>query len=231
MTELLDGGEEENAEVPAAEPRRRVTRKKTGGARKKVGGNKRAAAKKTTRKTSAAKKSTTRPTVRDAPRPSKVYQHGFFTAVISGPLVMPTEWLEALVGMTSHASINALNAQVGGALSAYNEIASELHERPDDFIEHVASLCAEGTRGEAMVDWYHGYLAAIALRPAEWKALIDDPATGDLFAPFSALQDIVNSPSKREWLANKELRGNLARALGILSVRVWELWRERLFPH
>ena len=211
--------------------RKKVAAKKTAGARKKVSGRKKAAAKKTTRKTSAAKKSTTRPPVRDAPRPSRAYQHGFFTAVISGPLVMPTEWLEAWVGVTSHASINALNAQVGGVLSAYNEIASELHERPDDFIERVASLCVEGTRGEAMVDWYHGYLAAIALRPAEWKALIDDPATGDLFAPLSALQEIVNLPSKREWLADKELRGNLARSLGILSVRVWELWRERLFPH
>jgi yecA family protein len=167
---------------------------------------------------------------RDAPPASRGYRHGFFTAVISGPLVPPTEWLGAFVGASSHDSIDALNAQLGEVFSTYDEIASELHERPDDFIERVASLCAEGTRGEAMVDWYRGYLDAIALRPVEWKAFIDDPGTDDLFAPLSALQDIVNSPTKREWLADEKLRGNLARALGILGVRVWEMWRERLFP-
>jgi yecA family protein len=155
------------------------------------------------------------------------YRHGFFTAVISGPMMVPTEWLMSFTGANSYASIEDLDAAMNDVLKVYNEVASQLLERPDDFIEGVVSVCAEGDAGEALVDWYHGFISGVALRSAEWKTLIDAPSTGDLFTPFAAMQDILSTPRKREWLRDRELRRNLSRSFGILGVRVWNLWREQ----
>jgi yecA family protein len=155
------------------------------------------------------------------------YRHGFFTAVFSGPLVMPAEWLGHLIGQSPVAAMDELNHTMGGVIGEYNEVATLLLETPDDFVERVAALCGSDDGGQGIIDWERGYSDAIALRPAEWTSMIRDERTAELFAALSAVHDIAVDAEKRTWLADGELRRNCARALGISGVRVWELWRSR----
>src|ERR1700737_1039625 len=77
-----------------------------------------------------------------APLPTtQAYRHGFFTAIVSGPMVPFTEWFGRFLGRASYESLDDVNRATGDVMNEYNDVAAELLEKPDDFIEHVATLC------------------------------------------------------------------------------------------
>jgi len=166
-----------------------------------------------------------------SPRPTQTtpaYRHGFFSAVIGGPPVMPMEWLDRLFEAPTDAGLKELNAGMRRLTETYNEVATELMQHQEAHIERVVALCvAGGLSGQGLIDWYLGYRDAMSLRPTEWQGLIASVDDATFFTPLSAMEDMLETPHKRSWLQDAELQRNLSRAFGILSSNVWALWRQR----
>ena len=70
----------------------------------------------------------------------------------------------------------------------------------------------------------------MTLRPSEWQQFLERIPDKNLFAPWGFVETVLAEPEKRAWLEDPELQRNLPRALGMLNVRVWELWRETESP-
>jgi yecA family protein len=158
---------------------------------------------------------------------TRAYRHGFFSAVIAGPMVMPTEWMGRFYEKPAYQSLEELNAELARSMEEYNAVASALFELPQQYVDDVVAVCT-GDRAppQGLIDWFRGFRDAMALRAAEWHALIAGENRGDLFTPFYAMEDMLETPGKRAWLDDPELQRNLPRALGIVARHVWELSRQ-----
>ena len=64
--------------------------------------------------------------------PNSAYGHGVFSALVAGPLVMPTEWLPYFLPPDSEA-IDDLGARVQLIMEAYDNVARELMENRENF--------------------------------------------------------------------------------------------------
>ncbi|MEO7203255.1 MAG: UPF0149 family protein, partial [Candidatus Tumulicola sp.] len=155
---------------------------------------------------------------------SSAYAHGFFSAVVSGPVSMPTAWLQRFLPANNE-SLDALNAHAQRVMSAHNEVAEQLLERPESFGNVTLRLATSDETGEELIHWQEGFHDAMGLNPAEWTGFLDDPASKDLLSPLGMIAAFVTDPERRDWLTDKTLRENLGRAVGLMTVRIWELYR------
>ena len=155
--------------------------------------------------------------------PNSAYAHGFFSALVAGPTVMPTRWLQHFISK-DHESIEDLNASAQRAMSAYNDIAVALLRRRERFGEATLAVAARDAHGEALVDWQQGFLDAMGLSPDEWMSFLSKQRR-DILQPLATIAQCCEDPSKRDWLADRGLRGNLGRSLGIMTARLWEAFR------
>jgi yecA family protein len=158
-----------------------------------------------------------------AAEPDSPYARGFFAAIVAGPMVMPTKWLQRFMA-EQYESIEDMNATMERVMTVYNKVADQLHVRPDDFVESTLAIAKNDTSGTMLVDWQRGFVAAIELSPAEWGSVHAEHPLTDLMAPIAMIAQMSETPSKRGWLTDQKLRENLGRSLGIMTVRLWELW-------
>ena len=154
------------------------------------------------------------------------YVNGFLAAVIVGPLVVPSVWLPLLLPTRSLAGLPEANATLTGFMTSYNAMVQDLAERPEVFVADIIKLCGGDPSGTALRDWAQGFTDAADLRGAEWQSFMRK-TTHDLFAPLAGVAEVGADPRKRDWLRNDELRLNFSRALAIMTVRIWELWRDQ----
>lgn len=155
--------------------------------------------------------------------PHSAYAHGFFSALAAGPTVMPTYWLQRFIS-TEHESTDDLNANAQCVMSAYNEVADALLRRRELFGEATLAIVAEDAHGDALVDWQRGFLDAMELSPDEWMSFLSRQPK-DILQPLAVISQCSEDPSKRDWLEDRALRGNLGRSLGIMTARLWEAFR------
>ena len=59
-----------------------------------------------------------------------------------------------------------------------------------------------------------------------WTRLIDDPEHKSLLEPLGMLWQIDDDPARRDWLANDELRADIGFSIGVMTVRIWEYFRD-----
>ncbi len=67
------------------------------------------------------------------------------------------------------------------------------------------------------------------LNPAEWARLLSSFPCKDILGPLAIISQCSEDPSKRDWLADQELRENLGYSLAVMTVRLWEAYREQPF--
>lgn len=162
-----------------------------------------------------------------APRdPNSAYAHGFFSAVVAGPMVMPTKWLERFIS-TTHESTEELNASAQRVMSVYNEIADRLSQQRERFADGTLQIARRDANGNALVEWQQGFLDALDLNPNEWTALLSSFPRKDILSPLATIHQFAGDPGKREWLADRDLRENLGHSLGVMTVRLWEAYRKQ----
>lgn len=154
--------------------------------------------------------------------------HGFLTAIVSGPVLMPRVWLGEFVFPIEDE--NSAAASLAEVMNLHNVIAQQLHKSPDEYIESTHAMLTADSNPKALVAWHDGYLKAIAYAYEQWEPLLSDPINRDLMTPFALVSDCTSDPTKRAWLDNHELRGNVARAMLIAALRIREFWFERLVP-
>jgi yecA family protein len=182
-------------------------------------------------------KPSARPSVRSrgrrsdrSPRPSRPvrdprssYAHGFFSAIVAGPMVMPAKWLQRF--LTEHESVDELNKSARSVMDAYNKVAEQLLERREQFGSETLAVARRDADGSALIGWQRGFLDAINLNPDEWAALLSTFKRNDILKPLAMISEFSQDPNKRNWLTDQELRENIGRALGVMTARLWEAYR------
>ena len=159
--------------------------------------------------------------------PTSAHAHGFFSALIAGPMVMPSAWLPHFMASTPE-NAGAVKASAGRVLMAYNDVADLLQKRSANFADSLLAFARADERGDTLCEWYRGFFEAMNLRGQEWLTLEDDPQTHDLVAPLSAMAEITGDSSRRNDLLDLRLRESLGLALGHMTVQMAEIFRKRL---
>jgi len=156
--------------------------------------------------------------------------HGFFTSVVSGPMITPSEWIPVVFGGSDDRAWQTMD-QARSAMSLlmrfYNEVASSLHPDAAQYGILVDRLGDEADTSDFADDWCKGYLAGIALREDEWKEAMEDPQLSPSFLPILAIaspgrigMDVLDTTDRAEMLD----------ALPKCAVEIYEWWRKKLLP-
>jgi uncharacterized protein len=158
--------------------------------------------------------------------PTSAYGHGFLSAVVAGPMVMPSAWLQRFLAM--QLSIDDLNAAAARVMGAHNEVAQQLVERRESFGEITLRLAKSDQTGGELIEWQRGFCDAMDLNTDGWTQFLGDAEHKTLLEPLIFIGDLANDPDRRDWLADRTLRQNLGRAVGVMTVRIWELYRDEV---
>jgi yecA family protein len=153
--------------------------------------------------------------------------HGFLTSVVSGPLIMPSEYRRIVFGdpeehawedidqaRRAHTFLMRLNNEVAGGLMSgeVGVLLDQLFDPPDD------EIFAE--------DWCRGYIAGMSLRETEWKPAIEDPAIADYFTPIFAIAD-PKETGLDKYLDDKKHYEETLDLLPAAAQAIYNWWREK----
>jgi uncharacterized protein len=153
--------------------------------------------------------------------------HGFFTSVISGPLVKPTEWLEVVFGDSFDRKwknrdqlhratdlIMRFNTEVAHGLMRddFGVLLQQPNDQPDE--EILAN------------EWCRGYIVGMSLRGEEWKPAIEDDEISPYISPIVAIADPETTGLDKYLSVRKHYDEALA-LLPASAVAIYNWWRER----
>jgi uncharacterized protein len=153
--------------------------------------------------------------------------HGFFTSVISGPQIKPTEWLDAVFGdsfVRKWKNRNHLHRAIDLIMRFNNEVASDLMtgkfgvlleqrgEPPDD--EEFGEL------------WCRGYTVGMSLRAEEWVPAIESDAIMPYLTPIIGMAK-PEQIGLDEYLGDKKRYSETLDLLPKCSLAIYKWWRER----
>jgi uncharacterized protein len=154
--------------------------------------------------------------------------HGFLTSVISGPMIVPSEWIPVIFGdpdKTAWETMDQARRAMGLIMRFYNEISSDLASggRYSILIDRI------GDRPDTLDladDWCRGYALGIAMREDEWKEPMEAAELQEAFIPILALAH----PEKTGFdpLKNPEKYEELVDVLPNCAVEIYEWWRKKL---
>jgi len=158
------------------------------------------------------------------PRPeSAAFRHGFFSAIVAGPMIMPTAYLSWLMPRTSE-SLESLNAHLSATMVEQNTIADQLLRDSDAYRREFAQRFGDR---DSLTDWKDGFAFAMALAGEDWiAAMRADSELERRFEPIGSLMQIAYDPDRRHWLDDAGLRANMVNALPLSVTLLWERWRE-----
>ncbi len=160
------------------------------------------------------------------PRPeSAAFRHGFFSAIVTGPMIMPTVYLSWLMPRASE-SLESLNAHLSATMGEQNTIADQLLRDSDAYRREFAERFSDR---DSLTDWNDGFAFAMALAGEDWiAAMRTDSELEHRFEPIGTLIQIAYDPHQRHWLGDAGLRANLVNALPLSVTLLWARWRELL---
>jgi uncharacterized protein len=152
--------------------------------------------------------------------------HGFFTSVISGPLIKPTEWLEVVFGDSYDVKWDRdhLHRATDLIMRFNNEVAAGLVS--DDFGVLLQQPNDESETEIRADEWCRGYIVGMSLRSEEWKPAIEDDAISPFISPIVAIAD----PEETGLDKYLSVRKHYDEALILLpssAVAIYNWWRER----
>jgi len=154
--------------------------------------------------------------------------HGFLTSVVSGPMIVPSEWIPVVFGAPDDSTWETVD-QARRAMTLlmrfYNEVVSDLGPGGRRYAILIDRIGDRPDTLDIADDWCRGYTLGIALREDEWKEAMEAPDLSDAFLPILALGrpektylDPLKNPQK--YAAMLELLPNCAAA-------IYEWWRKR----
>jgi len=150
--------------------------------------------------------------------------HGFFTAVVSGPMVMPSEWLPVVVGENRRgwSSLAEMRSALDITMAVFNAVAQELSAAPGGFAVSIERV-GEGADKDFAEHWCRGYLRGMALRPDDWLPLVADP---EVRGPLGLIV-VTGLHDQGERLVQPLAGADMQGALAYAAVQIYEYWRRR----
>ena len=112
--------------------------------------------------------------------------HGFFTSVVSGPMVAPSEWMPVIFGDSDDRvweSVDQARRAMNTVMRFYNEVATDLRAG-DRFSIMIDRIGEEPDAVDLADDWCKGYLLGASLRDTEWEEAMEDPELSPAFLPM-----------------------------------------------
>jgi yecA family protein len=116
--------------------------------------------------------------------------HGFLSALISGPVVLPAEWLpHALAAPTPLFSSAEEAGRVFGLIARFsNGIALQLRDDPLNFRPLLYSDDSRGDADSVMPEpWCMGYGRGVSLRAQAWEPVTREPLLAGLFEAIATI--------------------------------------------
>jgi len=154
--------------------------------------------------------------------------HGFLTSVISGPMVLPSEWIPVVFESDDGAWDTMEQAQRAMSLLMRfnNEVADDLGPGGRQYGIMFDRIGDPGDSFDLADDWCRGYMLGVALRESEWREAMDAPELEKAFLPILALAD-PKHPAHPVFDEFERYDETLA-ALSAGAVEIYQWWREKL---
>jgi uncharacterized protein len=155
--------------------------------------------------------------------------HGFFSAVLSGPTVMPSEWLPQIWGEEDPSFESEAHMQriIGLLMRFYNGIGAELVRNPLRF-EPLLDINERNGIDEIDAEaWCVGYGLGMTAHEHAWKELMQDPGAAMFFYPIVTLGMHGSDEENDEMLADPEAHRVNVATLGKCAGVIYMLWRDR----
>lgn len=156
--------------------------------------------------------------------------HGFFCAVVSGPLIMPSEWMAVVFGNDDEAAWDSLEQAeraMGLLTRLHNEAADGLRgERR--FAIVIDRIGDEPDSIDLANDWCRGYLTGTSVRKNEWSQAFDAPELQQSFEGILRL-GYHEGAAPVDPFEEDELYDALLDSLPQAAVNIYEWWRQRLY--
>jgi len=155
--------------------------------------------------------------------------HGFLTSIVSGPMVVPSEWIPVVFGDDEDhpwETMEQAQRAMGLLMRFYNEISSDLGPGGRRYSILIDSLGDRPDTLELADDWCTGYTLGFALREDEWKEAMEVPELQQAFLPIL----LTAHPKKAPDLDPFDSPGTYAAMLDALpncAFEIYEWWRKK----
>jgi len=153
--------------------------------------------------------------------------HGFLASLISGPMVVPSEWMPVLFGdegENTWESMEQARRAISLVMRLYNEISSDL-SFTGRFRILVDRIGAHPDTLDLADDWCKGYALGIAMRENEWKEAMEAPELQQAFLPILALAPSQTAPNL-DPLKNPDNYAAILDVLPKCAVDIYGWWRK-----
>jgi uncharacterized protein len=155
--------------------------------------------------------------------------HGFLTSIISGPMVVPSEWIPVVFGdeeAGAWETIEQAKRAIGLAMRFYNEISSALGPGGRRYSILIDRIGDRPDTLDLADDWCTGYTLGFALREDEWKEAMEAPELQKAFLPI-LLTAHPNKAPELDPVENPETYAALLADLPNCAVEIYQWWRKK----
>ena len=154
--------------------------------------------------------------------------HGLLTSIVSGPMVMPSEWLPVIfddpdeVGWESPEQAQRAMSLI---MRFHNEIASDLSSGGRRYSIIIDRIGDGADALELADDWCRGYALGIAMREDEWKEAMEVPELQEAFLPILAIAH--SEKPGLDPIKNAQTYQAMVDVLPDCAVEISEWWRKQ----
>jgi uncharacterized protein len=155
--------------------------------------------------------------------------HGFLTSVVSGPVVVPSEWIPVVFGddeSVAWKSMEQAKRAMTLLMRFYNEIASDLSPGGRRFSILVDRLGDRPDTVDLADDWCRGYTLGFALREDKWKEAMEAPELQEAFLPILLTARPGRVP-ELDPFDKPEMYAALLDDLPNCATKIHEWWRKK----
>ena len=155
--------------------------------------------------------------------------HGFLTSVVSGPIIVPSEWIPVIFwdeGDHGWESMKQAQRAMNLVMRFYNEIASDLGPGARRYSILIDRCGDRLDTLDLAIDWCRGYMLGIAMREDEWKEPMESADLQEAFLPILAGAHPMEFPDI-DPVKNPETYQAMLDDLPDCAVKIHEWWRKK----
>ncbi|HKU81279.1 MAG TPA: UPF0149 family protein [Candidatus Tumulicola sp.] len=156
--------------------------------------------------------------------------HGFLTSVISGPVIVPSQWIPIVFwdeGDRGWENMKQVQRAMDLLMRFYNEIPSDLGPGDRRYSVLIDRLGDRPHTLDLATDWCRGYMLGTAMREDEWKEPMEAAELRDAFLPILAGAHPTEFPDI-DPVKQPEIYQAMLDGLPNCALKICEWWREKL---